>query len=107
MTHILPFRKLFGSVFTLQLSNSRFSHEAVSNSGNPEKENCQTLARQGYCLYKSICHKGREQKLPHASLILHKTHVQCSSDANVPVSPGRTNNRFVGSEGLFHRLFHF
>ena len=45
MTHTLPFKQLFGSVFTLHLSNSHFSHEADSNSGNTKKEKCQVCAK--------------------------------------------------------------
>lgn len=63
---------------------------------------CQALARQGHCMYKSICQR---TKPSHPSLILNKTHLQCSSDANVHC--GRTNNRFVGSESLFYGLFNF
>lgn len=63
---------------------------------------CQALARQGHCVYKSICQR---TKPSHTSLILNKIHLQCGSDANVHC--GRTNNRFVGSESLFQGLFHF
>lgn len=63
---------------------------------------CQALARQGHCVYKSIC---QGTKPSHTSLILNKIHLQCSSDANVHC--GRTNNRFVWAERFFYDLFNF
>lgn len=85
MTCILLFKQLFSSVFTLHLSNSHFSHEAVSNSGNTKKEKCQVCAEhlldKATAWTSPYATTAENKKISHASLILHKTHVQCHSDA--------------------------
>lgn len=105
-THILPFGQFLvqNPPSTCGCPTPTF-HTKLSAIQETQKKGgslCQALARQGHCVYKSICQR---TKPSHTSLILNKIHLQCSSDANVHC--GRTNNRFVESESLFYGLFHF
>lgn len=67
MTHILLFRQLFSSVFTLHLSNSHFSHETVSNSGNTKKEKRQVCA-------KHLLDKATACTSPYATMAENKNY---------------------------------